>query len=87
MQRNSWIIREWKTMKLITEMLEAPKDSEVAVFRSFVERLMGFQKKIDSSYHGDHYLSDRLINTVEIPRIQEEIHENDSLIAARGQSD
>lgn len=35
---------------------------------------MRLQKKRDSSYNGDHYLRDKLINTVETTRILEALH-------------
>lgn len=62
-------------MKLTSSMLEIPEDSEVEVLRRFVARIMSLKKQLDSSYHGDRYLRNRLLNAVDIPHIQEALRE------------
>lgn len=56
-------------MLLTRAMSITPDESAVAVFRTFVVRVMFLQKQLDSSDHDDIYLRDRLTTPVEIPNI------------------
>lgn len=47
-----------------------PDESEVAVFRTLVAQLVLLLKQLESSYHVDRYLRERLIPAVDIPHIR-----------------
>lgn len=48
-------------------------DSEVAIFRSFVAKLMSLQKQLDELCRGYHYLQDRLFTAEDIPEIRDSL--------------
>lgn len=51
-------------------MEETPDFPEVAIFRSFVNKLNSLQQQLDKQSHGYHFLPDRLLTAVDIPHIQ-----------------
>lgn len=57
-------------MTLTNAMDEAPAESEVSAFRTFVARLMSFHRKLYIPYHTDTLLRDLLLTTTDIPSIQ-----------------
>lgn len=63
------ILTEWQYMTVSKSMAERPTLSEVAVFKTFVAKLMTLQKKLDSHYHPDTFLCDRLLTAVDISAI------------------
>lgn len=68
--KKSRILTAWQRETLSKELNKHPKDAEVDVFRRFVSKLTSLQQKLDTRYHGDHYLRDRLLTAVDIPEIQ-----------------
>lgn len=52
-----------------------PEDSEIAVFRYFVAKLMSLRKQLYDSYHGDQYLRDRLLTAMYMPHIIESLRD------------
>lgn len=51
-------------------MDKAPEQAEVDVFRTFVEKLTSIQQQLDSRYHCDHFLRDRLLTAVDLLTMQ-----------------
>lgn len=62
-------------MSLSSEMENHPDESELAVFRTFISRMMSLQHQFHTEYHSDRQLRDRLLNDVEIPAIKDGIKE------------
>lgn len=69
-EKRARILTAWKSLVFSEEMSKRPDDSEVAVFRDFVARLMALQKQLDTSYHADRFLRDRLLTAVDLPALQ-----------------
>lgn len=61
--------------KLTSSMIENPEDSDATEFLKFVSRIMSLQKQLDSSYHGEIYLRDRLLKAVDIKHIKEALRD------------
>lgn len=58
-------------MKLTDQMAKDPDGSELDAFKVFLDNIMALQQQLHNSYHGDRQLRDRLMNAIDIPRIQE----------------
>lgn len=63
-EKRSRILTAWQRATLSEELNKHPNESEVDVFRKFVAKLTSLQQQLDTRYHGDHYLRDRLLNVV-----------------------
>ena len=59
--RRARILSKWQSMTLLEAMADEPKESEVTVFRKFVAKLMSLQNQLDTTYHTDQFLRDRLL--------------------------
>lgn len=70
-EKQTRLLREWNLMKLTEAMSLEPEKSELDVFKSFVDKMMALQQQLHSSYHGDRQLRDRIMNSVDIARIQD----------------
>lgn len=69
-EKKARTLTKWQTMTL-SEAFEAdPESSEAAVFRTFVAKLTSLQKQLDTPYHTDNFLRDRLLTAVDLPAIQ-----------------
>lgn len=64
------ILSKWQGMSLTKAMTDEPEESEVEIFRKFVAKMISLQKQLDDVYHADHFLRDRLLTAVDIPKIQ-----------------
>lgn len=64
------ILTDWKGTELSKAMSAAPTQSEAAVIRTFVAKLMSLQKRLDMSYQSDSFLRDRLLTATDVPAIQ-----------------
>ena len=71
--KESRILAEWHSLSLTTAIREKPEESEVTIFRSFVDKLMSLQYQLHEDYHTDRYLRDRLMTAVDIPSINESL--------------
>lgn len=71
--QKSRILSKWKSMTLTDALCEEPEKSEAEVFRKFVAKLMTLQNQLDTIYHTDQYLHDRLMTAINIPSIQSAI--------------
>lgn len=69
-EKQNRLLTEWREMKLSEAMEEKPDESEVAVYRDFIARLMSIQDQLDESYQGDKFLRDQLLASVDIPKVQ-----------------
>lgn len=49
------------------EMDRHPDQSRYDVFGTVVNKLTTFQQQLDDRYHGDHFVRDRLLKTLDIP--------------------
>lgn len=69
------LLAEWQSLSLSSALEERPHDAEVTVFRAFVDRLMSLQNQLHPDYNTDRQLRDRLVNAVDIPRIQDSLRD------------
>lgn len=70
-EKQARLLKDWNRMRLTESMTKEPENSELDVFKSHVDQIMDLQKQLHSSYHGERKLKDRIMNSMEIPRIQE----------------
>lgn len=68
--RKARILTKRQAMTLSPAMEEDPEESEIAVFRRFTANLMSLQRQLDSSYHTDQFIRDRLLTPVDISSLQ-----------------
>lgn len=68
--RSSRILAKLHQMKLSTALTHEQDESEVTVFPKCISSLMSLQTQLNSLYHDDRYLRDRLLTAIDIPYIQ-----------------
>lgn len=68
--RRSRILGRWQDMRLAISLGRDPDEFQVTVFRKFVVDLISLQKQLDTYYHDDHFLRDRLLTSIDIPLVQ-----------------
>lgn len=56
-------------------MAEHPNESKVNVFGKFVSNVSSLINQVDTTYHTDSFLRDRLLTAVDIPYIQAKIRD------------
>lgn len=62
-------------MTLTEAMQRDLNSSEIEVFRTIIAQIISVQKQLDTLYHGDRYLRDRLLTTVNIPVIRDALRD------------
>lgn len=67
------ILTKWQGMRLSEEMAKKPDESEISVFRTFIEKIVTLQKQLDSRYQGDGFLIDQLLSSIGISEIQDSV--------------
>lgn len=71
----SRLLAEWHSMSLKEAMKEKPEESEVPVFRSFVDKLMSLKYQLHEDYHTDRYLRESLLTAVDIQNISDSLND------------
>lgn len=56
-------------------MRNNPQESEIAVFRTFTARAMEIQKQLETAYHWDMYLRERLKEAIYIASVQDTLRD------------
>lgn len=62
-EKRTGLLTAWQSITFSKSMAESPDLLEVAVFRSFVAKLMTQQRQLYPQYHSDMFFRDRLIMT------------------------
>lgn len=68
--KRSRILITWQCLRLTEEFARNPNESQTQVFLDFTAKLMQLQKQLDTPYHADRYLRDKLLTAVDVPHIQ-----------------
>ena len=72
-EKQTRLLSDWQGMRLSAAMELDPNASEISVYRNFVAKVMSTQKQLDASYHGDQYLRDQLMTSIDIPSVQDSL--------------
>lgn len=55
-EKKSRVLAKWQSMKLSEAFAEDPTNSEAAIFRTFVSKIIRLQNQLDASYQADNFL-------------------------------